>query len=150
MARALENFIVKRHINAITDQVQETLEKMQKNLMKDKNASGKNNITDASKKLKEKFEASIRKGEAQNQDKRDDAKNKKNDKNDKNNKNNKNDRNDADPEPADSDDNMMSEDDRPSKKQNEKTGIYYLITIKDYCPYYHYCYYYFFIYCSLL
>ena len=65
MAQALEDFIVKRHINAISDQVQETLERMQKDLLNDKEANGRSSITEAAIRIKKKIEDSIRKGEKQ-------------------------------------------------------------------------------------
>ena len=67
MAQALEDFIVKRHINAISDQVQETLERMQKDILNDKDAMGKSGIADAAIRIKKKIEDSIRKGERKEQ-----------------------------------------------------------------------------------
>ena len=67
MAQALEDFIVKRHINAISDQVQETLERMQKDILNDKDAMGKSGIADAAIRIKKKIEDSIKKGERKEQ-----------------------------------------------------------------------------------
>ena len=67
MAQALEDFIVKRHINAISDQVHETLERMQKDILNDKDAMGKNGIADAAIRIKKKIEDSIKKGEKKEQ-----------------------------------------------------------------------------------
>lgn len=65
LAQALEDFVTKRHISAITDVVAETLERVQGELAKDSSSemNTKQLIVEGAKKLKEAAEDDIRKGE---------------------------------------------------------------------------------------
>jgi Mre11 DNA-binding presumed domain len=63
MTLALEDFVVKRQVNAITDIVQESLERMQRELHLDKEVTVKSGIAEAATKFKKKVEESFRKGE---------------------------------------------------------------------------------------
>jgi hypothetical protein len=63
MTLALEDFVVKRQANAITDIVQESLERMQRELHLDKEVTVKSGIAEAATKYKKKVEESFRKGE---------------------------------------------------------------------------------------
>lgn len=63
MALALEDFVVKRHVNAINDIVQESLERMQRDLIADQAATGKTGIAEAVSKSKRRAEDAIRNGE---------------------------------------------------------------------------------------
>ena len=63
MTLALEDFVVKRQVNAITDIVQESLERMQKELRLDKDVTVKSGIAEAATKYKKKVEESFQKGE---------------------------------------------------------------------------------------
>lgn len=63
MTLALEDFVVKRQVNAITDIVQESLERMQRELHLDKDVTVKSGIAEAASKYKKKVEESFRKGE---------------------------------------------------------------------------------------
>lgn len=65
MAQALEDFVVKKQATAISDMVQETLSRMQKELSLDKEAQGKSGITEAAAKMRRKTEDSIQAGEKQ-------------------------------------------------------------------------------------
>ena len=63
MALALEDFVVKRHVNAINDIVQESLDRMQRDLIADQAATGKTGIAEAVSKSKKRAEDAIRNGE---------------------------------------------------------------------------------------
>jgi hypothetical protein len=65
MAQALEDFVVKKQATAISDMVQETLSRMQKDLANDKEAQGKSGISDAAAKIRKKMEDSIQAEEKQ-------------------------------------------------------------------------------------
>ena len=65
MALALEDFVVRDHKHAVTDLVQESLERMQRDLMLDVEAIGKAGITEAATRYKKKVQESIRKGVVQ-------------------------------------------------------------------------------------
>lgn len=65
MAQALEDFVVKKQATAISDMVQETLSRMQKDLANDKEAQGKSGISEAAAKIRKKMEDSIQVGEKQ-------------------------------------------------------------------------------------
>lgn len=65
MALALEDFVVRDHKHAVSDLVQESLERMQRDLMLDVEATGKAGITEAATRYKKKFQESLRKGVAQ-------------------------------------------------------------------------------------
>ena len=62
MALALEDFVVRDHKHAVTDLVQESLERMQRDLMLDVEATGRAGITEAATRYKKKVQESIRKG----------------------------------------------------------------------------------------
>jgi hypothetical protein len=61
MASAIDNFVMKKHLSAITDAVQETLEKTQAELFKDITATGKDKIAEQAAKIRKKSEELIQK-----------------------------------------------------------------------------------------
>ena len=63
MTLALEDFVVKRQVNAITDMVAESLERMQRELHLNRDVTVKSGIAEAATKYKKKMEESFRKGE---------------------------------------------------------------------------------------
>lgn len=63
MAQALEDFVVKKHLNAILDLVSESLERTQAILNSDKSTGDKSAIVRAAERIKAKTEEEVRKGE---------------------------------------------------------------------------------------